>query len=96
VPTATAPVTIWNTEQRDLKRRNYWRENQHSPGTDAFSVGRIILFWLEKLGTTKWNDGDREGEAKAGSPQVGPLCLLNVVVALGLADADPSERWDLE
>jgi hypothetical protein len=58
-------------------------------------VGRIILFWLEKLGTTKWNDGDREGDAKAGSPQVGPLCLLNMV-ALGLANADPSERWDLE
>jgi serine/threonine protein kinase len=63
--------------------------NPHAPGTDAFSVGRIILFWLEKLGATKWNNGDCEGEAKAGSPQVGPLCLLNVV-ALGLSNADPS------
>jgi serine/threonine protein kinase len=65
----------------------------HAPGTDAFSVGEIILFWLEKLGTTNWNDD--EGKSNVGSPQVGLFRLLNAV-AIGLTKADPSERWDLE
>jgi serine/threonine protein kinase len=37
----------------------------HAPGTDTFPVGQIILYWLEKLGRNNWDDGDREGEAKA-------------------------------
>jgi hypothetical protein len=56
-------------------------------------VGGIILFWLEKLGTTNWNDD--EGESNVGSAQVGLFHLLNAV-AIGLTKVDPSERWDLE
>jgi hypothetical protein len=60
----------------------------HSPGTNAFSVGGIIRFYLEKLGTTNWNDD--EGESNVGSAQLGLFCLLNVV-PIGLTKVDPSE-----
>jgi Protein kinase domain len=68
----------------------------HGPGTDAFSVGRIILFWLGELGANNRIDEDGVGEAKAGlQQQYGLFRLLNVV-AIGLTKVDPSERWDLE
>jgi hypothetical protein len=61
----------------------------HGPGTDAFSVGRIILFWLSELGANNRIDEDGEGETKASSQQDGLFRLLNVV-AVELAKVDPS------
>jgi hypothetical protein len=69
-------------------------DKPHAPCTDAFSVGKIILFWLNELGASMSNDKEEE-DSKTGSLDCVTVDLINTV-AIGLTEADPSERWTLD